>query len=184
MPREQPSSASERRSRTEPDQPLRLPPETPRVTVIAYGEPSLAAAAEAALESQLARHGFELVDERGLLQLRDLGGSAAVSPSSLVPLLAESDVQVLVLLDAEPVGQRELNALGRWDLATTTRLRVNAFLTADGRSVGRGWNQQAEYTALNVERQADRVVGLLSGDLAEEITAGWAGYRREEGRVP
>jgi serine/threonine-protein kinase len=191
---EPPAELASRRAAAEPQEEREPPPaprrsrrplpQHPRVTVVAYGEPSLAAAAEQALESQLERHGFEIVDEQGLLDLRDIGGSGALPPSELLATLDGEDVQAMVLVEATPVGQRELNALGRYDVATTSRLRVTAFGTGAGRALGRGWNEQAEYTSLNAARQAERVIGGLSGEVAAAITALWEDLLEERGARP
>ena len=87
--------------------------------MIAVGEPMFGGAAEEALETQLARHGLDLYDERGILELRDAGGAAQIAPSSLLGMVAGRGVDVLVLIDVEPMGQRELDALGRYAYATT-----------------------------------------------------------------
>ncbi|HVR30609.1 MAG TPA: serine/threonine-protein kinase [Thermoanaerobaculia bacterium] len=152
--------------------------ERPRVAVLAIGEPTLASAAEAALEAQLLRHGLDLYDERGILELRDGGGAAGFAPSALVAIAAERGVDVLVLVDAEPLGERELTPLNRrYDYATTSRLRVDAFLTAEGDGIGRGWSHQVEYTPLNAEARATSLMGRVSNELAGEIGAAWEGHR-------
>jgi hypothetical protein len=152
--------------------------ENPRVVVIAIGEPMLGEAAEEALEAQLARHGFDLYDERGILELRDGGGAASLAPSSLVGIVAERGVDVLILVEAAALGERELLPLNqRYDYATTSRLRVDAFLTAENDAIGRGWSDQVEYTQLNAEVKADQAMGAVSGELAEAVAAAWASYR-------
>jgi hypothetical protein len=152
-------------------------PENPRVSVIAVGEPLLASAAEAALESQLARHGLDLYDERGILELRDAGGAMALGPSEILDIVAQRGVDVLVLIEVEPLRERDLNALGRYASATTSRVRVDAFLAAAGDGIGRGWSQQVEYAEANAERQADSTMGRVSTEVADAIAAAWDSYR-------
>jgi serine/threonine-protein kinase len=152
--------------------------EKPRVAVMAIGEPTLASAAESALESALRRHGLDLYDERGILELRDAGGADGHAPSALVEIAGERGVDVLVLIDAETLGERELVPLNqRYDYATTSRLRVDAFLTAESDAIGRGWSNQVEYTRLNAETKADQAMGLVSNELAPEIGLVWRTYR-------
>jgi serine/threonine-protein kinase len=151
--------------------------EHPRVAVIAVGEPMLAGAAEQALESQLARHGVDLFDEGGILELRDSGGASSVSPSHLVGVVADRGGDVVVLIEVQPLKERELQALGRYSYATTSRVRVDAFLAADGDGIGRGWSEQIEYAEANAERQADTVMGHMSTQVAESIAAAWKRYR-------
>jgi hypothetical protein len=163
-----PAAAASARSR---------PRENPRVAVVAVGEPMLASAAEDALEKQLARHGLDLYDERGILELRD-GGVDAFAPSALVEIVAERGVDVLVLIDAEALGERELRPLNRrYDYATTTRLRVDALLAAEADGIGAGWSEQVEYTNLNAAIKADQAMGRLSGELVSAIADAWASYR-------
>jgi hypothetical protein len=134
-------------------------------------------AAEEALEAQLARHGVDLYDERGILALRDGGGASQIAPSSLLGMVAERGVDVLVLIDVEPLGQRELQALDRYSYATTARVRVDAYLAADGDAVGRGWSQQVEYAELNAANKADAAMGNVSTEIAEAIDAAWEDLR-------
>jgi hypothetical protein len=145
--------------------------------VVAQGEPMFGGAAEEALEAQLARHGIDLYDERGILALRDGGGASQIAPSSLLGMVAERGVDVLVLIDVEPMGQRDLDALGRYASATTARVRVDAFLAADGDAIGRGWSQQVEYAEPNATRKADAAMGDMSTAIAEAIDAVWQDLR-------
>jgi hypothetical protein len=151
--------------------------EIPRVAVIAVGEPMFGGAAEEALETQLGRHGLDLYDERGILELRDAGGAAQIAPSSLLGMVAGRGVDVLVLIDVEPMGQRELDALGRYAYATTARVRVDALLAADGDAIGRGWSSQVEYAEPNAVSKADAAMGSFSTAIAESIEAAWRDHR-------
>jgi hypothetical protein len=151
--------------------------ENPRIAVVAVGEPMFAGAAEQALETQLGRHGLDLYDERGILELRDGGGAARIAPSSLLGMVAGRGVDVLVLIDVEPLSERELQALGRFSYATTSRVRVDAYLAADGDAIGRGWSNQVEYAQPNAASKADGAMGGFSTSIAEAIDAAWQDHR-------
>jgi serine/threonine-protein kinase len=170
---------AERGPAQEPPAPPRRAPmrANPRVSVVAVGEPMFAGAAEEALEAQLARHGVDLYDERGVIALRDGGGASQIAPSSLLGMVAERGVDVLILIDVEPMGQRELNALGRYSYATTARVRVDAYLAADGDAIGRGWSQQVEYAEPNATSKADGAMGNFSTEIAEAIEGAWQDLR-------
>jgi hypothetical protein len=151
--------------------------ESPRIAVVAVGEPMFAGAAEQALETQLGRHGLDLYDERGILELRDVGGAGRVAPSSLLGMVAGRGVDVLVLIDVEPMSERELDALGRYATATTSRIRVDAYLAADGDAIGRGWSEQVEYAQPNAASKADAAMGGFSTAIAEAIDTAWRDHR-------
>jgi len=86
-------------------------------------------------------------------------------------------VDVMVLIDVQPVGQRDLDALGRYAYATTARVRVDAYLAADGDAIGRGWSQQVEYAEPNAESKADGAMGKVSTDIFDSIDAAWQDFR-------
>ena len=151
--------------------------ENPRIAVVAVGEPMFAGAAEQSLETQLGRHGLDLYDERGILDLRDAGGASRVAPSSLLGMVAGRGVDVLVLIEVEPMSERELDALGRYASATTSRVRVDAYLAADGDAIGRGWSEQVEYAQPNAASKADAAMGGFSTAIAEAIDAAWRDHR-------
>jgi serine/threonine-protein kinase len=151
--------------------------ENPRIAVVAVGEPMFAGAAEQSLETQLGRHGLDLYDERGVLELRDAGGAGRVAPSALLGMVAGRGVDVLVLIDVEPMGERELDALGRYATATTSRIRVDAYLAADGDAIGSGWSEQVEYAQPNAASKADAAMGGFSTAIAEAIEAAWQDHR-------
>jgi hypothetical protein len=151
--------------------------ENPRIAVVAVGEPMFAGAAEQSLETQLGRHGLDLYDERGVLELRDAGGAGRVAPSALLGMVAGRGVDVLVLIDVEPMGERELDALGRYATATTSHIRVDAYLAADGDAIGSGWSEQVEYAQPNAASKADAAMGGFSTAIAEAIEAAWQDHR-------
>ena len=83
---------------------------------------------------------------------------------------------MLVLIDVEPLGERELHALGRYAYATTSRVRVDAYLAADGDAIGRGWSEQVEYAGPNAASKAEAAMGNVSTAVAEAIDAAWQDF--------
>jgi hypothetical protein len=172
------SEVAERAPAPEAAPPRRVPVRAnPRVAVIATGERTFAGAAEEALQSQLARHGIDLYNVGGNLELRDAGGASQVAPSDLLHLVASRGTGIMVLIDVEPLRETELQSQGRYSYATTSRVRVDAYLAADGDSIGRGWSEQVEYADLNAASKADASMGRFSTDIADAIAAAWQDFR-------
>jgi hypothetical protein len=147
------------------------------VAVIAVGEPMFSGAAEEAMESQLGRHGLDLYDERGILELRDAGGASRIAPSSLLHMVADRGADVLVFIEVEPLKERELQTTDRYSYATPSRVRIDAYLAADGDAIGRGWSEQVEYAEPNAARKAEGSMGNFSTDVADAIAAAWQDHR-------
>jgi len=160
-----------------------LPP-TPKVAVLALGEPAFAGHLEEQLEASLRGADLVVEDERNVLALNDAlrryGDN--VSLGDLVSYLRDADFHVLVLAQTEITGERELQYLGRVSYATQARVRLNAYLLADQKPLGRGWSEDVEYTDLNAEDKAGGLFSTASGDLARAVLDGWNAYRDREGR--
>ncbi len=117
--------------------------------VVSVGEPLLADAAEAFVERGLERAGEPVVDERGI--------PGFVPPTDEpvdreVALTLGVHARHLILLRAEPLGQRELRFLGRAELATRSHLSVVVINLAEERRIGHPTGLELEYTRLNLDR--------------------------------
>ena len=156
-------------------------PALPRLMVLGTGEAALATAVEQALEEDLGRRGFEVVDERSMPEIDDLLKSGNGSVTHLAPYLAVNDVHVLVVAEAEFLGQRELRYLGRRSLGLSSELRIHSFLTAGQRALGQGWRERLEYTGLTAAKTADQALDAAGPELADAIRDGWALFREERG---
>ena len=146
--------------------------------MIAVGEAMFAAAAEDALESQLARHGIDLYDERGIIELRDAGGANGVAPSGLLNLVANRGADVMVLIDVERMSERELRTLDRYAYATTVA-RARRRLSRRRRwrrSVAAGASRSSTPSPTPRARRT-AAMGGVSTAVAEAIDAAWQDHR-------
>ncbi len=147
-------------------------PERPRVAVIGAGEPALSVAAEEWLEGYLRGRNVEVVAEESYPAVRDELTSGN-SLTGLLEVLADADIHVLVLADANFVSERELNYMGRYDVATTSRLQVSMMLSGAQKPLWPGSSREVEYTALSAKREAEEALQPMAGDLAQSLDSGW-----------
>lgn len=118
------------------------------VAVVAVGERLLAGEAESFVEGALNQAGIDLVAEQGL------PGAAEGDPRALAETL-RPHARYLVLIDAELLGERQLQYMGRYDTAYQARLQVRAFDLQTNTTVGPTLNERVEYTQLNVGRAVE-----------------------------
>jgi|GEM_PF-589202 len=114
------------------------------VAVVAVGERLLAGEAESFIEGALAQAGVRVVAEQGLA-----GGDG--DPRALAEAL-RPHAHYLILVDAEFLGERQLQYMGRYDTAYQARLQVRAFDLQSNTPVGGTLNERVEYTQLSVGR--------------------------------
>ncbi len=130
-------------------------PATPRVAVIAVGEPLLTAAIGQNLEGHLDRVGLPRFDTSGDTHLAELIASRDdLPPGTLAEHLERRGVDVLVLVRTHKIGERQLQFMGRSDLEHTSRVTLSVVAVRDRAQMGRTWTEELQYTA----RQVDRVV--------------------------
>jgi hypothetical protein len=114
------------------------------VAVVAVGERLLAGEAESFIEGALAEAGVRVVAEPGLA---GGGGDVSALADALRP-----HAHFLVLVDAEYLGERQLQYMGRYDTAYQARLQVRAVDLQSNTAVGGTFNERVEYTQLSVGR--------------------------------
>jgi serine/threonine-protein kinase len=152
-------------------------PARPRVAVVGSGEPLLAVAAEEWLEDELRERGVEVVAEDSVPEVADLLRQP-LRVQDLLAALARNDIHVLVLAEADFVGERPLRYLGRSDRALRSRLRLNVFGTRGERALWRGWSGELEYTEINARRQAESGILPEVADLVARLDERWQAARR------
>jgi hypothetical protein len=152
-------------------------PENPEVAVLALGDPLLATAVEGGLENALRGEGLNIVS--GLAALDDFrqDRESRASLSRILASLRGEGIHAVVVARVERLADRELNYYGRRDVASTSNLRIEAYLVDGGRSLGSGWSEQIEYTAVNAASEGRGAAGLAASDLAAAIRDGWAARR-------
>jgi len=164
---------------TAAEPPRRPPlPLQPRVCVVGTGEPLLAVAAEEWLEHDLRQRGVDVVAEDSIPAVSDLL-RGPLQVQELLRALERGDIHVLVLAEADFVGERTLTYLNRYDRALTSRLRVNAYLTGGSGAIYPGWSEELEYTEINAGRKAESALLPAMNDLVDQINRGWEAFRRQ-----
>jgi eukaryotic-like serine/threonine-protein kinase len=146
-------------------QPDAAPP-TPRVAVVALGDPALTAPVRQLLEQRLARSGFDLVESSLFVSDRDDLARA------LAALRREATVAIVV--STESLGTRQLQFYGRSETQYSARLSVRAYLVGERRPLGPGFAEQVEFTGLNAKDQAE---AAIDGKL-ERVLGELSPYRR------
>lgn len=157
-------------------------PEQPVVAVLATGDPLLVGPLEAVLEQRLRQGQLDVRDEHNSFQLESLleNSNGRVDIAELGPILAAEGFHVVVLVRYELGAERELPVPGRIHLKVA-RLRLNAYLLANGSSLGRGWTEGVEYTDLSADAKARQAFVGASGELVRAIRERWTTFR-EQGR--
>lgn len=160
-------------------------PEDPIIAVIALGDPLFGRDFELELEDRLRGHGVRVDDERSSMLVGDVlrRSGDKVSMAELSDLLHEAGFHMLVLVEVEYLGSRELQYLGRSSQAHQAQVHVNTYLTgADaGRALGDGWTEAVEYTELNAKRKAEMLLLNESDQMVGVIDDGWRSHRRDSG---
>lgn len=145
----------------------------PRITLIVLGDPVFAGALERELETRLQDAGFDVADGRGALQPTD----ATLSLAEIVSRL-ETAGDLLVAVEIERLGERELRYLGREEWLFSARLDLQAFLLPTGRALG-GWDEEVEYTETMVSAKVERCFADLMPELSQTLRTAWDDYRAD-----
>jgi len=167
-----------------PPQPNPAPlPAKPRIAVVGVGERGAATRAERLLADNLRQRGFEVSGPTGASGLdsilRRSGGAAGVS--DLRGALQQNGFHVLVMARADVLGERQLQYLGRSDTVTTSEIVIDAYLVADGRSLGSSWREEVEYGSANAAQKIERAVRPLLRHVAQAVDDGWSTHLSNNG---
>jgi hypothetical protein len=158
-------------------------PAEPVVTILVLGDPAIADPLGQELGLRFEAEGFEVGDARSSLAVNDLlrrWGGDVVVVDEILPALDAEGLHVLVLVEVERVGQRELRHLGGYSYATNARIRTRAFLLPAQRGLGRGWSEAVEYTDLTAEDRATKAE-MGQDEIVAAIRDGWEELRRRGG---
>ena len=154
-------------SRTEP-RPVAVP-HTPRIAVIALGDSAITAPAAQRIESALSRDGFDLVDTELLEGVAE--NARAGNLARLMSRFAQRrDVDVLVVVKAEPIGTQELQYYGRSSTLYSSYLSVRAYDVGDKRPLGSGFREKVDFTTLNAQEKAMEVVEPGMSELINRLS--------------
>jgi serine/threonine-protein kinase len=147
-------------------------PAAPRlagVSVAAVGEQLLVGTVASAVQAELAAAGLEAVDAANLPEAESLvrqGGEPATD--ELVRAMRDAGVAVLVIARVTPAGQRELQYMGRYDVAYSSRVSITCYDVATGRPKGRSQTTTIEYTMLTIERATEKALAPLAEEIARQ----------------
>ena len=150
------------------------PPPPPRphgTAVVVLGDPLLGGAVERILEAELAGAGVQLVDEHAdpVVEAMVAGShSGSWDPAAILGELAHL-AGAVVLVQIEPISERELAYLDRVDTAWTADVIVSVVDPATGGTIERGCHRRVEYTAVGVEAQAEKAMAGCGKRLANAL---------------
>jgi serine/threonine-protein kinase len=141
-------------------------PASPRVAVIAVGDPAVAGPVARILKRSLGRASFEVVDEQlldGLVYAESLAGIARSA--------RDGGIDVLVYADVVPTGERELQFYGRSELQQLATLEVRIVDLHDQRNLGRPVVRDIEYVALTAGREARQIAQPVARNVVNRLRA-------------
>jgi len=139
------------------------------VSVAAVGEQLLVGTVASAVQSALAAAGLEAIDAANLPEAESLvrqGGEPATD--ELVRAMRGAGVAVLVIARVTPAGQRELQYMGRYDVAYSSRVTITCYDVATGRPKGPAQSATVEYTMLTIERATEKALAPLAEEIARQ----------------
>ena len=139
----------------------------PRVLVLGFGDPAVAASAEMAIEERLGESGLDLVDE-------DLiGGLSGIEEGSadMARLVAEAGrhAEFVVVVRAVPIGESVLTFYGEAMTQYTARLDVGAYDVRNRRKLGSGWSAPVSFTHLNADPNTRAAIAPFLGRIAQGL---------------
>jgi hypothetical protein len=139
------------------------------VAVAAVGEQILLGTVASTLENALQAAGIQALDAAALPETEGLVRPGADPPAlDLLRAMHAAGVAVLVLARVEPAGQRELQYMGRYDVAYSSRVTVTCYDVATGRPRGHPLSTTVEYTMLTMERSADKALSPIAQEIAQQ----------------
>jgi hypothetical protein len=141
-------------------------PDSPRVAVIAVGDPAVAGPLARVIKHSLDGASFEVVDEQlldGLVYAESLAGIARTA--------RDGGIDVLVYADVVPTGERELQFYGRSELQQLATLEVRVVDLREQRNLGRPVVREIEYVALTAGREAREIARPVARNVVNRLRA-------------
>ena len=136
----------------------------PRLVVMVYGDPTVAAVVEAVFENALSAADFGVMDEQFISGI----GSGADLASMGQAVLADGG-NIMVIAEILPAGQRQLNYSGRRETLTIASLQVRAVLLEERQNLGAPWAQNFEYVALNAPEKGRAAAEPIANELVMRL---------------
>ena len=139
------------------------------VAVATVGEQLLVGTVASVVQSELESAGLQPLDAATLPEAESLVRQAGEpTTDELLRSLHAAGVAVLVLARVVPAGQRELEYMGRYDVAYSSRVTVTCYDVATGRPKGRSQSATIEYTMLTIERATEKALAPLAEAIARQ----------------
>ncbi len=154
-------------------------PHIPTIAVIAAGDSVVSEPAEQLIEETLGRNGFNLVDQSVMPRVRHLlHGEHPDFGSVMQALNRTGKIDVVVFVQARPVGTQELTYYGQNSTLYTVQLSLKAYHLPGREMLGSGWNEQISFTSLNANEKVHEAIEPLMGEVADKL----AEYRARRGK--
>ncbi len=141
----------------------------PRVLVLGFGDPAVAASAEMAIEERLGESGLDIVDEDFVSGLGGVEEGSADMARLVAAAARHADYVVVVRV--VPLGEQLLTFYGEAMTQYTARLDVGAFDVRNKRKLGTGWNTQVSFTHLNADPNTRQAIAPYLGRIAQGLGA-------------
>ena len=139
------------------------------VAVAAFGEQLLVGTVASVVQSELERAGLQPLDAATLPAVERLvRGQGEPATEELVRAMRDAGLAVLVLARVAPAGQRELQYMGRSDVAYSSRVTLTCYDVATARPKGRSLAATIEYTTLTIEAATERALGPLVQEIERQ----------------
>jgi len=152
-----PAESADEDLRTASAEPQPSMPNADKVVVMAVGDPTIAGPVESELENALRSSGHKILNEQFISGIGQHVRGEGVDMAPLRGLLHRQGARILVLVQAMPVGQRQLYYSGRSQTAYSSRIDVRIFDLGTATRLD-GWQKQIEFTSLNATDQAERAM--------------------------
>ncbi len=137
---------------------------SPRLVVMVFGDPTVAAVVESVFENALSAADFGVIDEQFISGVRSGADLASMGQA----VLADGG-NIMVIAEVLPAGQRQLNYSGRRETLTIASLQVKAVLLHERRNLGAPWVQNLEYVALNAPEKARAAAEPIANELVNRL---------------
>jgi len=151
-------------------EPRRQAEQLASVAVAVVGEEPLAGTVSSLLQSELQAAGLQVLDASTLPGSEDLlRNHGEPSANQLIRALRGDGATVLVLARVQRVGERMLSYMGRQDVVYSSRVVLTIYNLATGQPRGQTRSATVEYTQLNLEQSAEKTLGPVAREVAEDL---------------
>jgi len=146
------------------------------VVVLSSGEPLLAGSVEAYVEKQLAKLGFDVVDESGVPGLHAwLDGHVSQEEENRILDTLARRADHLIVIEASYLGERPLYYLYRTEPIFQARLKIRTIPFEVDALPHLLLDENMEFTHLSLDRAIEKTLGKKIKDIAAGLDAAQSG---------